>query len=362
MHWLLLLILIPYICQLLKIFRGLKKIKVYEAENDPGIFISVIVACRNEEKNLPNLLSDIAVQDYDQSSFEMIVADDNSSDSTWEIASGFKGIKNLLTVRNKGKGKKQALQTAIEASKGILIITTDADCRAGRKWLSTIASYYTDYHAQMIICPVRLISRPGFFNKFQELEFLSLQGITAGAAVSGEPVMCNGANLAFCREVYLRHSGRLHPEINSGDDIFLLHSIKAEPGNVVKWLESERVIVSTNGSSGILSFLKQRARWISKAKYYRDSSTIILSVVTFVTNLLLLVLFIGSFYNVMLFKVLIGGLVLKSVPDFLILSDTSRRYGNKQIMRWFLPSQIIYPFYVITVAFVSFLRFRRMNN
>ena len=36
----------------------------------------------------------------------------------------------------------------------------------------------------MIICPVQIESDRGFFGKFQELEFLSLQGITAGTALS----------------------------------------------------------------------------------------------------------------------------------------------------------------------------------
>ena len=39
--------------------------------------------------------------------------------------------------------------------------------------------------------------------------------------------------------------------------------------------------------------------------------------------------------------------VLKSIPDFLVLSNTTERYGKKNLMRWFLPSQVVYPFYVL---------------
>ena len=42
-------------------------------------------------------------------------------------------------------------------------------------------------------------------------------------------------------------------------------------------------------------------------------------------------------------------LILKSIPDFLILHNTTMRYGKNRLMRWFLPAQLIYPFYVMGV-------------
>jgi len=47
--------------------------------------------------------------------------------------------------------------------------------------------------------------------------------------------------------------------------------------------------------------------------------------------------------------------VLKSVPDFLVLSNTAARYGKKRLMRWFLPSQLIYPIYVLAIIPWSFV-------
>ena len=221
--------------------------------------------------------------------------DDNSTDKTFEIADGFTGLSNILTINNKGRGKKQALRTGILISKGNLIITTDADCRMGKNWIRTIAAFYEMNKPDMIICPVKLESVPGFFGRLQELEFLSLQGITAGCALSGNATMCNGANLAFTREVYLNHSDNLHDEINSGDDIFLLHSLKKENESKILWLESPDAMVTTKSSSTFGSFLKQRSRWISKGKAYKDRYTILLGIVTFVTIFLQVSYFIALF-------------------------------------------------------------------
>ena len=83
MKWLLLIILIPYIYILLKISRSLKGIKPYSSVISPDIFVSVIVACRNEENNIPGLLNHISEQDYDPDLFELIITDDNSTDRTF---------------------------------------------------------------------------------------------------------------------------------------------------------------------------------------------------------------------------------------------------------------------------------------
>ena len=355
MYWLPAILILPYFILLFKIYRGLLKITVFEASTDPAIFVSVVVACRNEQKNLPALLDSIAQQSYPGNLFEVIFVDDGSTDKTLEVLSEFAGISNILTLNSIGKGKKQALRTGIIAAKGNLIITTDADCRMGKNWIRIIAAFYELNRPDMIICPVQIESAPGIFGKFQELEFMSLQGITAGSAISEEPTMCNGANLAFKKSMYLHHSDYLHDEINSGDDIFLMHNLKKEYRSKILWLESSDAMVMTESSSTIGSFLKQRSRWISKGKSYKDRDTIVLGIVIFVAIVLQISCFIAWLFYPVLTGVFLVILILKSVPDFLILLNTSGRYGKKKLMWWFLPAQIIYPIYVLSVVFYSLI-------
>ncbi|NMC38692.1 MAG: glycosyltransferase [Bacteroidales bacterium] len=349
MQWLLLLILMPYLTIMLKLFSGLKKIRNFTPGKTPDIFVSVVVACRNEAGRLPGLLSDIAAQTYNCDNYELIIADDNSTDKTVRVASEYEGIRNLKVVRSNGIGKKHALKTAIEASRGELIITTDADCRAGEGWISSIASYFEAKKPHMIIGPVMPECPGGIIGNFSELEFLSLQAVTAAAAAIGYPVMCNGANLAFTKDVFLRHYPDIHFNLNTGDDVFLLHSLKADRGSRIEWLESPEAAVKTILPGNLIPFLVQRARWLSKAGHYRDRHTIIMAVVTFAAALLLTGLFISGMVKISLLPVFLAALVMKSVPDYLLLSYTAHRYGNKKIMKWFLPSTIIYPFFVLSV-------------
>lgn len=359
MQWLLLILLLPYLILLLRVYRNLKRIKPYSYSVKSNIFVSVVVACRNEENNLPGLLKAISEQDYNQGNFELIIVDDNSSDATFDIAIEFKGIKLLKVLKNSGSGKKKAIRTGIAASSGSLILTTDADCKPGKRWIGTIAGFYNEVNPEMIICPLSLETGAGFFHIFQELEFLGLQGITAGMAIAGNPVMCNGANLAFDKKTYEKHSGELHDELISGDDIFLLQSIKKDKGKIV-WLESENAHLTTRLSDTMSSFLLQRARWISKAGAYDDHYSTFLAIITFVTAMTQLSFMIAAFFSVTFMLLFFAAFILKSIPDFLILTDVTSRYDKRRLLKLFIPSQVIYPLYIISVVASFIFRRRRI--
>jgi biofilm PGA synthesis N-glycosyltransferase PgaC len=350
MIWTLLIIFLPYFFILLNIWRHLNKLKSFIPAGNTSVSVSVIIACRNEEKNLPELLGRLSSQDYNPLLFEVIIVDDNSSDNTFSLVSEYKKIKFLRILSNPGSGKKQSIRAAVNTAKGDLIMTTDADCRPCNQWISTVAAYFDVTKADMIILPVQLENKPGFAGRFAELEFLSLQGVTAGTAREGNPVMCNGANLAFSRQAYLRHSGNLHDEILSGDDIFFLHSLKKESGSKIMWLNSANVVVTTSQTATIKTFLNQRARWVSKVKAFDDGYSRLISIVTFITILAWISFLVSGMISREFLLLFLAAFFLKSIPDFLILYKTTGRYNKKHLLNWFIPSQLIYPFYVITVV------------
>jgi glycosyltransferase involved in cell wall biosynthesis len=92
--------------------------------------ISVIIPAQDEEESLPELSNWISrVMETHGFSYEVIIIDDGSSDSTWEkiteinaLDGRFKGIRF-----NRNFGKSAALQTGFRAATGQVIITMDAD-------------------------------------------------------------------------------------------------------------------------------------------------------------------------------------------------------------------------------------------
>ena len=354
MIWIILISIVPYCIILLAIYKGLRQLEPFKCDKPTSRFVSVLIPCHNEQENLPHILNDIAAQRYPHNLFEVIIIDDNSDDNTYNIASSFSSIQNLHVIKNCGYGKKEAIETGVNAAQGDLILTTDADCRMGNEWLNAAAAFSDSSQADLIVCPVAIMPKNTFWGKFCELEFLSLQGVTAGSALINNGVMCNGANLAFKKQAWLDNKQNLRPEIASGDDVFLLHSIKKGAKWQVAWLESQKALVTTHPEPSVNKFIQQRTRWLSKARAYNDVFTITLGAVVFSAVLLQTVTFVAGFFNYTFIYAYIAVTALKSVPDYLILNNVTKRYGRRPLMRWFLPSQIIYPFYVIVVALKAF--------
>lgn len=92
--------------------------------------ISVVIPAQDEEESIPELCQWIGrVMQAHGLSYEVIIVDDGSSDSTWqkilevsERDSRFKGIRF-----NRNFGKSAALQTGFRAVRGKVVITMDAD-------------------------------------------------------------------------------------------------------------------------------------------------------------------------------------------------------------------------------------------
>ena len=111
--------------------------------------------------------------------------------------------------------------------------------------------------------------------------------------------------------------------------------------------------VTTKLSGSPASFLRQRARWISKTGHYSDTSAIVLAIVTFVTILAQIAILIAGIFTPSILLIFAVFILMKSVPDFLILRNTASRYGRRSLLIWFLPSQLLYPFYVFAVVVYS---------
>ena len=60
--------------------------------------LTVVVAVRNEEDNILNLLNDLKAQSYSAKLFDVIIVDDHSTDNTADIVSNFE-MPNLRLIR-----------------------------------------------------------------------------------------------------------------------------------------------------------------------------------------------------------------------------------------------------------------------
>jgi cellulose synthase/poly-beta-1,6-N-acetylglucosamine synthase-like glycosyltransferase len=322
--------------------------------------VSVIIAARDEEYHIADLLGDLLIQDYPVDLTEVIVVDDHSKDKTAEIVTDFITSNDLSRFRiikndDDKAGKKLALNLGITNSTGDLIMTTDADCRVGREWISSLASYFQDEMKMIVFGPVSFFPGKGLLNQFQSLEFLGLMASGAGAAGAGHPFICSGASLAYRKSVFQRVNGfKDNERFISGDDVFLMHNIKKVFGSKsIDFSYNKRSLVQTYPAPGLRAFFNQRIRWASKSKGYNDPLSLITSITVFVFNFILSATFFAGFFQPLLFLIFAGFLMLKSLIDLPLILGVTHFTGNRRLMRWYLQFQVIYPFYIVVTGVLS---------
>ena len=110
---------------------------------------------------------------------------------------------------------------------------------------------------------------PSLLERLQIAEYAAIQQLTIDAAQKGKAVMCSGANLIVRRDRWLESYPDLHPEIPSGDDMFLLESFKRRGLNVAV-LDDPQFEAIVRPHTSWRAFLHQRMRWAGKAPKYTD--------------------------------------------------------------------------------------------
>ena len=310
--------------------------------------VSVIVAFRNEERNLALLVESLLVQTY--KNCEIILIDDHSDDGSLDVAKSYCDARvKVVSAGDEVVGKKAALRLGYENSSGEILFFTDADCVLGNGCIENIVAKMQSENCAMVCGPVQYKERKGFLAGIFQLEFLSLTGSGAAGFFMGRPFMCNGANLAVERKVYAEAD--LNEKYSSGDDVFLLHY--ADSKYKVGFAQNAECIVKTQAPEGLGGFFAQRVRWASKAGGYRNPFAIFVSVLVFLMSLALIVAFVSACICPIYFIVFICLLLMKFAADTYFVLPIMRFYRCANLWWAILPLTLIHPIYIVSVAFAS---------
>jgi biofilm PGA synthesis N-glycosyltransferase PgaC len=315
--------------------------------------VSILVPFRNEETELPKLLKAVEALDYPRDCFELILVDDHSDDRSLSMVTSFKRTSSVSTkVLQLGTetGKKAALQLAMAQASYDLVVQTDADCRFSNMWLRRMVGSL-EKETQVVAGVVSMESQGGFWSRFAAMEYMSLQAITAAFIGLKKPIMASGANLLYSKELWSQ--AKLKTERHSGDDTFFIQ--QAGRGGVVLFALDKEAQVTTKAPATLKELLNQRARWGGKSFSYPSLSARLLAVLITLLNLQILILLLLSIKNPGYALALIAMIVVKGLADFFFLRHFARLSDQRHLMKHFVPSSIVYPFYIlITVLYILF--------
>ncbi|MGB0429262.1 MAG: glycosyltransferase [Bacteroidia bacterium] len=369
-----LLLNLYYVVQFVYSYLGLKSLpKITTSAKHVNRF-SIVVAMRNEANNLQNLFKSIHALNYPKSQYELVLVDDFSDDQSVQIAQKLV-IEHpdlnvqIISLSNEGLKhnrafKKTAIQFGVANSKYNWIVTTDADCVYRSGYLSMLDAFIEKHEPKFISAPVELTPANTLFQKMQALEFKGLVALGAAYIQRDKPFLCNGANLAFTRQVFLDLNGyKGFEHIESGDDVWFMHKVQERfPFELFFALDKE-LIVSSSPCQNAKAFINQRKRWTSKnTEYKKVSQLITLSVDYLFYCAILLNLILGLFFNQLL-NLAVFMMVSKALVE-LNLYLTFNKYVKTR--GWFFTYLITFPvqlFYVILIYPLSqFTKFKWKNR
>ena len=180
-------------------------------------------------------------------------------------------ITPMKDINDEGKGKKFALSKLIHAATSDYIWLHDDDIVFPPACEKAVV-----LNGDLIILPLRMESeseKPSLLERLQIAEYAAIQELTMRTAKRGHAVMCSGANLIVRSEVWLACEAELHPEIPSGDDMFLLEAAKRH-GYTVSVIDEPDYTAIVRPQTSWRGFWHQRMRWAGKAPRYTDKDII----------------------------------------------------------------------------------------
>lgn len=363
MIWAISIIFILYTILIIVLTTGFNKVEEFtDILKTKTTSFSVVIPFRNEAENLPYLLKSISELDYPNELIEFILVDDDSTDDSIEIikkALDTITLKNEITrtkiriIKNKrtsNSPKKDAITTAISIAKHNWIVTTDADCILPKNWLISLDSFIQKHKPKMVVAPVDYKIENNFLEQFQLFDFMSMQGTTIGGFGINFPFLCNGANLAYKKEDFIKLNGfDGNNNMASGDDVFLFEKFIEADKNSVLYLKSKDAIVTTFPVNSWRDLINQRTRWAAKTSNFNSLKTKLIGLLVLVTN--------ASFFyafsldsKLFLFTLL----VVKMIVDLFLFKPTFQFFNHEiKILKWYILVSLLYPFFSLYVIFKS---------
>lgn len=314
--------------------------------------VSIVIAFRDEQEALPGLMKDLLAQDHPM--FEVILINDHSQDTSVQYLTSIQDSRVRILNLEEGFGKKAAVELGISCAHFPVLLFTDADCRMSENWICGMTEPFQQEHIQLVSGPVSFSGPETFWYRWMKLEFASLVAIGAGAIFLGQPGMCNGANLACRKKVWLDTLGRrMDKHIDSGDDMFLLHAVQRNYPAGVSFVKQKSVMVKTPAPATLSGFISQRIRWAGKSKAYQSTVLKWQALGIFCVHTLLFLALIYVCFRRDFF--VYAGLMfaIKSWIDYFLFKSILPFFGGKSWKKFLALQELVQIMYVVLIGILA---------
>ncbi|MBF88942.1 MAG: hypothetical protein CMG75_07075 [Candidatus Marinimicrobia bacterium] len=237
-------------------------------------YVSVIIAVRDEEVYIGNLLESLSKQNYPVEKIQFIFVDDGSTDNTYNIVYEKIATDNRFNLIKAGEPskffspKKWALNKGIKIADGEVLIMTDGDCTMEENWVRYMAEFFMKKEIGMVLGSSPLGLSRSIWDRALRMDSIGLDALMMSTLIAKLPFTASGRNLAV-RKIAFDEIGGYDSigQFTSGDDDLLMHAISKSNWRIVPCLKKGSQVESP-APKGWAEFFWQRIRFSSKGKAY----------------------------------------------------------------------------------------------
>ncbi len=311
--------------------------------------LTVIIAARNEFKNLQKNLRSILEQDYPN--FEVLVVNDCSWDDSQkfleEMQEQYKHlhVSQLFEQEKYPTGKKFAITIGVKAAKNDVLVFTDADCvPASNQWLRHIQSR-VEGGKEIVLGYSPYQKEKGFLNLYIRFETFMTALFYLGMALKKSAFMGVGRNLAYRKELFFRNKGFAnHQHIMSGDDDLFVNET-ATKNNVAIEIDEES-FVFTEPKKDFESWSRQKSRHMTTGKFYKTKDKVMLGI--YYSSLFLFYASITAalIFNINTWPIILGVYLLRLISQEIIFYLAAKKLKCTSIVFAIPLLDLLYVFYI----------------
>jgi 1,2-diacylglycerol 3-beta-glucosyltransferase len=317
--------------------------------------VSIIIAARNEEKNIRRCLESVAGLSYPIDLLEIIIVDDRSKDHTAEIVREYTDrhshIRLLFASPGAGNllGKTNAVAQGIETSVGEILMFTDADCSVPERWVEETVKYYNDPSIGIVAGFTALRNRH-WFEAIQALDWFVLFSVAAATIRLKYPVTAVGNNLSVRRAAYDEVGGYRTIPFSVTEDYALFHAITHNTKYRPVFPVDPSTLVESEPCKDWKELYRQKKRWFTGGRAM-DWKSLLVFAIPYCLNASLIanILFAPTF-------VVLTAFIIKIFVDLFLATPSIVSFRQWRLVPYFLIFEAYYISYVLLFPLVVLVR------
>ena len=318
--------------------------------------VSILIAARNEENNIPDLLRSLICLSYPIEKTQILIGNDGSTDKTAELVEEFVGTlseqqKNMFEIfiieKNTAglKGKANVLAQLAQHAKGQYYLFTDADVEVPRHWVEKMLELFqqkTSDKKPGVAVGLTLVKNLNWFEACQAMEWLFALKLMKTMTDYHIPSTGMGNNMMVLAEAYQAVGGYEGIGFSIVEDYALYKAVIDKGYDFVQGFDASVMTVTKPPPN----YFEQRKRWVAGAL----SSGSILIVPALLQGFALPILLIISFFSWQMPLLVIGlNLLVNCILGYQIFA----RLGQLRLFKY-IP---VYTFYMYIFWFLQLISY-----